>query len=193
MENAWSTIPRKGPGLSSSGDFAPAPEKCEGKVVAECARRTQPPLFPRGMGIGQMRRFFFRTGKPWLAVVISAFSLAFDYAKGIGMKQGGFHMEKCICKTCGTQFPPSEQPPEACPICCDERQYIGYQGQQWTTLAQMQKDGFRNEFREQWQSIERVGHRVGSAGFRVFGNTGKHTRCKSGQPSPGGGCPAGQV
>ncbi len=57
-------------------------------------------------------------------------------------------MEKWICKTCGTQFPPSEQLPEACPICLDERQYVGYQGQQWTTLAQMQKDGFRNEFKE---------------------------------------------
>ena len=57
-------------------------------------------------------------------------------------------MEKWICKTCGTQFPLSEQPPEACAICCDERQYVGYQGQQWTTLAQMQKDGFRNEFKE---------------------------------------------
>ena len=57
-------------------------------------------------------------------------------------------MEKWICKTCGTQFAPSEQPPEACPICLDERQYVGYDGQQWTTLALMQKAGFRNEFRE---------------------------------------------
>ena len=57
-------------------------------------------------------------------------------------------MEKWICKTCGTQFAPREEPPEGCPICLDERQYVGYGGQQWTTLAQMQKDGFRNEFRE---------------------------------------------
>jgi hypothetical protein len=57
-------------------------------------------------------------------------------------------MQKWICKTCGTQFPASEQPPEACPICLDERQYVGYNGQQWTTLAQMREDGFRNEFRE---------------------------------------------
>ena len=57
-------------------------------------------------------------------------------------------MEKWICKTCGTQFAPGEQQPEACPICLDERQYVGYDGQHWTTLAQMQKDGFRNEFRK---------------------------------------------
>ena len=57
-------------------------------------------------------------------------------------------MEKWICTTCGTQYPPGGQPPEACPICRDERQYIGYNGQQWTTLAQMQLEGFRNEFQE---------------------------------------------
>ncbi len=39
-----------------------------------------------------------------------------------------------ICVTCGTQFPPTERPPERCPICEDERQFIGLQGQQWITL-----------------------------------------------------------
>ncbi len=66
-------------------------------------------------------------------------------------------MEKWICKTCGTQFAPGENPPEACPICQDERQYVGYAGQQWTTLAQMQKDGFRNEFREHEPHLVGVG------------------------------------
>lgn len=66
-------------------------------------------------------------------------------------------MEHWICQTCGTQFAPSEQPPENCPICCDERQYIGYKGQQWTTLTQMQKDGFRNEFKEQEPGLLGIG------------------------------------
>jgi len=66
-------------------------------------------------------------------------------------------MEKWICKTCGTQFAPGENPPEACPICQDERQYVGYAGQQWTTLAQMQRDGFRNEFREHEPHLVGVG------------------------------------
>ncbi len=66
-------------------------------------------------------------------------------------------MEKWICTTCGTQFPPSEHPPEACPICRDERQYVGYQGQQWTTLAQMRKDGFRNEFKEHEPGLTGIG------------------------------------
>jgi glyoxylase-like metal-dependent hydrolase (beta-lactamase superfamily II) len=43
-----------------------------------------------------------------------------------------------ICVTCGTQFPASENPPEHCPICEDERQYIGHNGQQWTTLEDLQ-------------------------------------------------------
>jgi glyoxylase-like metal-dependent hydrolase (beta-lactamase superfamily II) len=43
-------------------------------------------------------------------------------------------MPKYICVTCGTQYPESDQPPAHCPICEDERQYVGVNGQQWTTL-----------------------------------------------------------
>ncbi|HEX9116004.1 MAG TPA: MBL fold metallo-hydrolase [Anaerolineae bacterium] len=43
-------------------------------------------------------------------------------------------MTSYICATCGTQYPPSDEPPEHCPICEDERQYVGWEGQQWTTL-----------------------------------------------------------
>src|SRR5262249_47002391 len=42
-------------------------------------------------------------------------------------------MANFICTTCGTQFAESEQPPAACPICQDERQYVKATGQQWTT------------------------------------------------------------
>src|SRR5574338_1151398 len=38
-----------------------------------------------------------------------------------------------ICETCGTQFAASATPPAHCPICEDERQYVGWQGQKWTT------------------------------------------------------------
>jgi hypothetical protein len=44
-----------------------------------------------------------------------------------------------ICTTCGTQFHNHERIPEYCPICEDERQYVGLQGQQWTTLNSIQK------------------------------------------------------
>jgi hypothetical protein len=40
--------------------------------------------------------------------------------------------------TCGTQFAASETAPAHCQICEDERQYIGWQGQKWTTLADLQ-------------------------------------------------------
>lgn len=66
-------------------------------------------------------------------------------------------MEHWICQTCGTQFTASEQPPETCPICCDQRQYIGYNGQQWTTLTQMRQDGLRNEFREHEPGLIGIG------------------------------------
>jgi glyoxylase-like metal-dependent hydrolase (beta-lactamase superfamily II) len=45
-----------------------------------------------------------------------------------------------ICVTCGVQYAPSEHPPERCAICQDSRQYIGWDGQQWTTLEQLAAD-----------------------------------------------------
>jgi hypothetical protein len=42
-------------------------------------------------------------------------------------------MRSFICKACGTAFPESEFPPETCPICTDERQFVPKSGQSWTT------------------------------------------------------------
>jgi hypothetical protein len=49
-------------------------------------------------------------------------------------------MTNFICITCGTQFAASEVAPERCPICEDERQYVGWNGQQWTTLSELQAE-----------------------------------------------------
>jgi len=49
-------------------------------------------------------------------------------------------MTNYICITCGTQFAASAESPAHCPICEDERQYIGWNGQQWTTLEALQHD-----------------------------------------------------
>ena len=38
-----------------------------------------------------------------------------------------------ICVTCGTSFPDAPSPPERCPICDEERQYVPASGQRWTT------------------------------------------------------------
>jgi len=46
-------------------------------------------------------------------------------------------MKSFICKTCGTQFEPSAAPPAGCPVCLDERQYVGWDGQAWTTHEQL--------------------------------------------------------
>ena len=42
-----------------------------------------------------------------------------------------------ICTTCGTQYEPSEQPPAACRICDEERQFVPPSGQAWTTLPKL--------------------------------------------------------
>lgn len=47
-------------------------------------------------------------------------------------------MTHYICVTCGTQYSDTEQPPTNCPICEDERQYVGHNGQVWTTHDDLQ-------------------------------------------------------
>lgn len=42
-----------------------------------------------------------------------------------------------ICVTCGTQMATADPPPERCPICDDDRQYVPAGGQAWTTRAAM--------------------------------------------------------
>jgi hypothetical protein len=44
-------------------------------------------------------------------------------------------MTHFICVTCGTQFAATAAEPPGCPVCQDERQYVGHGGQQWTTLG----------------------------------------------------------
>jgi hypothetical protein len=42
-----------------------------------------------------------------------------------------------ICVQCGTQYPDSPSPPPSCPVCEDERQFVRWDGQAWTTLAEL--------------------------------------------------------
>jgi hypothetical protein len=46
-------------------------------------------------------------------------------------------MTASICTTCGTQFAAAPAPPGGCPICLDPRQYVGHDGQHWTTLDEL--------------------------------------------------------
>ncbi len=57
-----------------------------------------------------------------------------------------------ICVTCGTQFADTPQYPDGCPICEDERQYVGLEGQRWTTLEEVRKDR-KIEFQDEESSL----------------------------------------
>ena len=67
-----------------------------------------------------------------------------------------------ICQACGIQFPPSDSPPPACPICEDYRQPVPKEGQAWTTLAELSRN-HRNEFREQEPGLWGIGTTPGFA------------------------------
>lgn len=56
-----------------------------------------------------------------------------------------------ICRTCGVEYAPAEgdQPPAACAICEDERQYVGWRGQEWVTMSSLAAAGHRIELREE--------------------------------------------
>jgi glyoxylase-like metal-dependent hydrolase (beta-lactamase superfamily II) len=61
-----------------------------------------------------------------------------------------------LCVTCGTQYPDSDEPPAACPICEDERQYVPESGQAWTTLDEL-RAGHRAEIREELPGLLGIG------------------------------------
>lgn len=65
-------------------------------------------------------------------------------------------MPAWICATCAVQYPDTEQPPEGCPICQDERQYVGWQGQRWTTAVDLARD-HRTDLREEEPDLVGVG------------------------------------
>jgi hypothetical protein len=54
-----------------------------------------------------------------------------------------------ICQTCGTQYPPATDAPARCPICEDERQYVGDHGQLWTTPEEV-----ASEHVNIWEAVE---------------------------------------
>jgi hypothetical protein len=59
-----------------------------------------------------------------------------------------------ICRTCGVQY---AEPREDCPICLDERQYVGWDGQQWTTLAGLTAAGHRGRVQEEGPGVIGIG------------------------------------
>ncbi|MFE6888906.1 MBL fold metallo-hydrolase [Streptomyces sp. NPDC057694] len=59
-----------------------------------------------------------------------------------------------VCRTCGVQY---AAPRADCPICLDERQYVGWEGQRWTTLAELRAAGHRGRVEEEGPAVVGVG------------------------------------
>jgi glyoxylase-like metal-dependent hydrolase (beta-lactamase superfamily II) len=63
-------------------------------------------------------------------------------------RAGAVHLTTWVCKACGTQFAPSEKPPDACAICEDPRQYVpADEGQVWLRWDEV-LDSHRAEIRD---------------------------------------------
>ena len=71
-------------------------------------------------------------------------------------------MRVFICKTCGTEYPPSNNAPKDCPICLDDRQYLPPGGQQWTDSESLART-HRTEAREQEAGLVGIGTEPGFA------------------------------
>ncbi|MQA73093.1 MAG: MBL fold metallo-hydrolase [Solirubrobacterales bacterium] len=65
-------------------------------------------------------------------------------------------MPEFICETCGTQHSASERPPRRCAICEDERQYVGWEGQRWTTPERL-RAAHRAEIRAEETGLTGIG------------------------------------
>ncbi|MCW2900870.1 MAG: beta-lactamase-like protein [Streptosporangiaceae bacterium] len=63
-------------------------------------------------------------------------------------------MSHPICATCGVQY---GEPRADCPICEDERQYVGWDGQRWTSVAELREAGHRGEVEEEGPGVVGIG------------------------------------
>jgi hypothetical protein len=65
-------------------------------------------------------------------------------------------MPAWICATCAVQQADTDAPPDRCPICDDERQYVGWQGQRWTTPDEL-AGSHRSDIREEEPDLVGIG------------------------------------
>jgi hypothetical protein len=65
-------------------------------------------------------------------------------------------LKSWICTTCGTQYEATVEPPKNCPICEDERQFVNWNGQEWTTLCDLHRS-HQNLLKPQGPGITGIG------------------------------------
>ena len=65
-------------------------------------------------------------------------------------------MTSFLCQACGTQFPEADEPPDACPICEDDRQYVPEEGQQWVAYDEVRAT-HRADIREEQPRLTGIG------------------------------------
>ena len=84
-------------------------------------------------------------------------------------------MKRPICETCGTQFATAGAPPQVCPVCEDERQYVGWDGQRWTTLDDLRR-AYRNTIQEEepnlWSIQTEPSFAIGQRALLIRSGTG---------------------
>ncbi|HEX6500827.1 MAG TPA: MBL fold metallo-hydrolase [Micromonosporaceae bacterium] len=86
-------------------------------------------------------------------------------------------MDFPICRTCGVQYDQAHFDPERCKICADERQYLGWDGQQWTSLDELARQGHRGVVRQEengelWGVGTEPGVAIGQRALLVPGEGG---------------------
>ena len=59
-----------------------------------------------------------------------------------------------ICVQCGVQFP---EPRETCPVCSEQRQFVNWNGQEWTTLAEMRAGEYRGRVEQEGPQVVGIG------------------------------------
>jgi hypothetical protein len=84
-------------------------------------------------------------------------------------------MPNYICSTCGVQYAESVLPPEHCPVCEDQRQYVGWTGQRWTTLDEL-RSAHRNRLSIEGPELISIGTRPKFA----IGQRALHVRSSGG-------------
>lgn len=84
-------------------------------------------------------------------------------------------LQPYICKTCGVQYSKSENPPENCIICEDERQYVSPKGHTWTTLDALQSSNeYTNKIENKEEGVYSITTKpafaIGQTAYLVQGN-----------------------